>query len=49
MTAFHNVARFLEARWKVWIPPVLLTIAVFVGLMLFVHGKKLAIFTYKIF
>jgi hypothetical protein len=40
---------YLGSRWKVWAPPVVVTLLVFGGLLLFVQGNKLSLFTYKLF
>jgi hypothetical protein len=39
----------LWSRWKVWGPPVLLTLLVFGALLLFAPGSKVTLFTYKLF
>ena len=40
---------YLWSRWKVWVPPVLLTLLVFGALLLFAPGGKVSIFAYKLF
>ncbi len=46
---FRDVSKFLAINRKLWLPPVILTAIVFVGLILFGPGKQAVQFVYKIF
>ena len=49
MSVLCKVAGYVVSRWKVWVPPVVLTLVVFVGLIVFVKGGNISIFSYKLF
>jgi hypothetical protein len=40
---------FLASRWRVWSPPVIFAIIVFVGAVLLSQGKEALTFVYRIF
>lgn len=44
-----SLEKYLGRRWRAWLPPVLVTVLVFGGLLLFAQGGKMTLFTYKLF
>jgi Family of unknown function (DUF5989) len=40
-------ASFMIARWRIWLPPVLLTIITFVVVVLLTKGKTMLPFLYR--
>jgi hypothetical protein len=47
--ALGDFGRYLYANRKLWLPPVIVTVAIFVALMAFGPGKPAMMFVYKIF
>jgi hypothetical protein len=47
--AFRDLVNFLADNRRLWLPPVVLTVIVFVALILFGPGKHAVPFAYKIF
>ena len=40
---------FLKTRWRVWLPPVVLTVVIFVGVIVLTKGKTAMPFLYRLF
>ena len=49
MSYLQHTGRFFASKWRVWLPPVILTTIIYVVFLLFADGQNLSKFTYKIF
>jgi hypothetical protein len=47
VTGLSKSLTFIAARWRIWLPPVLLTIVTFVVVILLTKGKTILPYLYR--